>query len=77
VSFRIKTASATAIKKSDVIVRHDAPDVTEEDIPSIQFGIYALSFKLYELLTVQHTFSGLKGIQIITKFTFKGECTQE
>ncbi|CAF1448979.1 unnamed protein product [Rotaria sp. Silwood1] len=73
VSFLIQTASATAVKRSGGTVGYDAPEVADGDTPSFQSDIYALSFTLYELLTVQRPFIGLKDTQIITKFTIKGE----
>ncbi|CAF2757245.1 unnamed protein product [Rotaria sp. Silwood2] len=73
VSFLIQTASATAVKNSGGTVGYDAPEVADGDTPSVESDIYALSFILYELLTVTHPFIGLKDTQIIAKFTMKGE----
>ncbi|CAF2079827.1 unnamed protein product [Rotaria magnacalcarata] len=73
VSFLIQTASATAVQKLGGTVGYDAPEVADGNTPSFQSDIYALSFTLYELLTVQHPFMGLKDTQIITKYTIKGE----
>ncbi|CAF0969065.1 unnamed protein product [Rotaria sordida] len=73
VSFLIQTASATAVQKSGGTVGYDALEVANGNTPSFQSDIYALSFTLYELLTVQHPFAGLKDTQIIMKFTIKGE----
>jgi serine/threonine-protein kinase len=77
VSFLIQTASATAVKKSGGTVGYDALEVAEGDTPSFQSDIYALSFTLYEILTVQRPFSGLIDTQIIIKFTLKGERPQD
>jgi serine/threonine-protein kinase len=73
VSFLIQTASATSVQKSNGTVGYDAPEVAEGNTPSEQSDIYALSFTLYELLTLRRPFFGLKPTQIITKYTLKGE----
>lgn len=73
VSFLIQTASATAIQKQGGTVGYDAPEVADGNVPSFESDIYALAFTLYELLTTEHPFIGLKDAQILRKFTIAGE----
>ncbi|CAF4867215.1 unnamed protein product [Rotaria sp. Silwood1] len=73
VNFLIETASVTAVQKLGGTVGYDTPEVADGNTPSFQTDIYALSFILYDLLTVQHPFGDLRDMQIITKFTIKEE----